>query len=134
MDIKLVVTFREDIALKNGRDADATGIINELKQRAVVENYDVAIRRELAPKEEAINTYKSLIETRPELTEEEKKFLATVKDIKANAVADVTAEKDAEIAKISADLDNAKLQLQDQENDHAASKEKIREFLESLSK
>lgn len=132
MEKKVVVTFRDDIALKNGRKTDITNFLHELELRAVVEDYNVAIRRETAPRDEAIATYKALMETRPELSDEDKKIIADLNEMKAKAVTAAVAEKDAEIAKVSAERDDCKLALEDEQRDHAAREAKIKTFFENL--
>ncbi len=120
---KLVVTIRDDICTANGKDVNATALIEKIKLYGTVEDYDVNMTAVKAEYQTVINEVSARYEAIKSLnlTQDEITFLNLYRKLKAETaavhvaekealakqLADVKAEQEGRIAKIAAILASA---------------------------
>ena len=92
---KVVLTIKDDICVKNGKDPNATDLLNVMSHYGTVEAFESAFAREKAEYETTINSLTSQIKAIEEkgLTADEFKLIKCLREIETA----ITAEKDAQI-------------------------------------
>lgn len=120
---KLVVTIRDDICSKNGKDVNATALKEKIKLYGTIENYDVTMTAVKSEYQTVINdltarydAIKSLNLTTDEITllniyrklkaENEAVHVAEKEELKKQ-LTDIKTENEGRIAKIAAILASA---------------------------
>jgi hypothetical protein len=113
---KIVITIQDDICAKNGRDPEATALIEAARSFGKVEPWETAIAAEKATYQAVINNLRTEMEAISEnsVTPEELEVLRVIRRKTANETAHyeaVIAERDAQLKSIQAENENRNAQI-----------------------
>lgn len=128
---KYVFTVRDDICVKNGKDVNATMLLEKMRLYGTVEDYDrnmVAVKAEYQTVIDDVSARYDAIKSQ-NLTSEEIQLVNLYRSLRAEA----TAQYEAEVAKVKKELgtenDSLRQQLADVKAEHESRVAKIAEIL-----
>lgn len=113
---KIVITIQDDVCAKNGRDPEATALIEAARSFGKVESWETAIAAEKATYQAVINNLRTEMEAISEngVTAEELEVLRVLRRKSANETAHyeaIISERDAQLRTIQAENENRAAQI-----------------------
>lgn len=112
----IVVTIQDDVCAKNGRDPEATALIEAARNFGKVESWETAIATEKAKYQAIINNLTAQVEANAEngVTPAELEILRAVRKKSADEVAAyerTVAERDAQLLAVKSENENRAAQI-----------------------